>query len=126
MRIDEEIRELDSMFSEIVRRREADSNGYVPCITCGKRHHWKDLDCGHYIGRRHTLTRYDDRNCHPQCISCNRFNYGEEELYRNKLIEMYGIEAVEELERCKNKSYKFDKVEKEQLKEKFKQELLNI
>jgi hypothetical protein len=47
-------KELDRVFSEYVRLRDADDNGWVRCITCGNAYPWKgtsNLHNGHYISR---------------------------------------------------------------------------
>ena len=89
---------LDRVFSEYIRRRDADENGLIRCISCGKIVHWKDADAGHYINRRHNSTRYDEKNVNAQCRSCNRFDEGNIQGYRKGLIAKYGEKAVELLE----------------------------
>lgn len=66
----------DKWFSEWIRLRDADANGYAPCITTGKRRHWRDMDCGHYLSRAKQATRYDERNAHAQSGNANRFQGG--------------------------------------------------
>ena len=34
---------LDRLFSEYIRRRDADA-GYCRCVTCGKLQHWREMD----------------------------------------------------------------------------------
>ena len=89
---------LDRVFSEYIRRRDADQNGLIICISCGKIAPWKESDCGHYINRKHNSTRYDEKNCNAQCRSCNRFDEGNIQGYRKGLISKYGEKAVELLE----------------------------
>jgi len=49
---------LDKIFSKYIRLR--DSNGGIgQCCTCGKKLHWKEAHCGHFISRRHLATRWD-------------------------------------------------------------------
>lgn len=64
---------LDTIFSQCIRRAAADFRGYVLCATCGTANHWRSMDCGHFQDRAHIATRYDPRNCAPQCHDCNRF-----------------------------------------------------
>lgn len=93
-------KELDKIFSEYIRIRDADSNGYVWCVTCGTAHYWSDghqVNCGHFIPRGRKATRFDERNCHSQCVRCNLYKGGEWDIYEQRMIEMYGKEAVEEL-----------------------------
>ncbi len=73
---------IDKPFHEYIRRRDADNNtGYCGCISCGKKVHFTQTDAGHFIGRQHLATRYDERNVHAQCRKCNRFEYGRQYEY---------------------------------------------
>lgn len=114
---------LDRIFSEYIRRRDADSNGYVRCISCGKVIHWKDSDCGHYINRRHNSVRYDEMNCNAQCRKCNRFDEGNIQGYRKGLIKKYGEKAVELLEMKKFNKCKLGKLEINALAEEYRKKL---
>jgi len=93
------IQKLDGEFSRFVRMSAADDNGYVFCVTCRAPHHWKDVDCGHFIPRARMATRWDEANCAPQCKRCNYHRHGEPDLFRAALVRAYGKGAVEELER---------------------------
>jgi hypothetical protein len=55
------------------------------------------MDAGHYVSRKHAATRYDERNVHPQCRACNRFDGGNAAGYALFLIRTYGQEIIEEL-----------------------------
>lgn len=44
-----DITTLDRIFSEYIRRRDADKDGFVRCISCGRRIRWEDADCGHLV-----------------------------------------------------------------------------
>ena len=114
---------LDRIFSEYIRRRDADSNGYVRCISCGKVIHWKDSDCGHYINRQHNSVRYDEMNCNAQCRKCNRFDEGNIHGYRKGLIKKYGEKAVELLEMKKFNKCKLGKLEINALAEEYRKKL---
>jgi hypothetical protein len=75
------VKSLDRVFSEYIRLSAADDSGMCRCITCGVWHHWKDIDCGHFVTRNHKSTRWDIRNASPQCRSCNSFRGGEQYLH---------------------------------------------
>jgi hypothetical protein len=92
------VKRLDRVFSEYVRLNAADDNGYCTCITCGKVYHYKEIHNGHFIPRARMATRFNEMNCNPQCVRCNHFRHGEPDIYRQRLVEMYGKEAVEALE----------------------------
>ena len=93
------IKVLDKVYSEYIRLRTSDSNGYCRCITCGRVYHWKSLDCGHFIGRGNYSVRFNELNTAPQCVECNSYNGGERVKFEKTLINIHGIEAVEELKR---------------------------
>lgn len=75
------VKKLDAVFSQYIRRRYADKNGLAQCVTCGKKDHWKKLQAGHFISRKHYSTRWDETNVQVQCAGCNVFRYGEAYLF---------------------------------------------
>ena len=88
---------LDRAFSKFIRLRDSDENGLCRCISCGKIHAWDDIDCGHFVNRRHMGTRFDEKNCNAQCRSCNSFDEGNPAGYAKGLIEKYGAGVIDEL-----------------------------
>lgn len=96
------IKKLDKIFSVFIRQRDSNSNGYVTCITCGGVYHWMEVDCGHYVPRNHKNTRFDEQNCHGQCRRCNRFQNGNMDVYSLKMIEKYGKNILNEMQKRKN------------------------
>ncbi|WP_459186689.1 recombination protein NinG [Parabacteroides sp. APC149_11_2_Y6] len=92
---------LDSVFSEYIRLRDANDNGFCKCITCGSIWRWQLIQNGHFIDRRHIKTRYDERNCHSQCSICNIRLRGNIEKYKRAIIQMYGVSVLEELDSAK-------------------------
>ena len=83
------IKKLDSIFSQYIRRKDAD-NDIAQCFTCGKSDHYKKLQNGHFQSRRHYSTRWDDINCQVQCAGCNVFKYGEQYIFSANLDAKYG------------------------------------
>ncbi len=79
------IKKLDTVFSEYIRRRTADHKGIVECFTCGKKDHWKKMQCGHFQSRKHYSTRWNEDNCQVQCVGCNMFKSGEQYKFGLKL-----------------------------------------
>jgi hypothetical protein len=84
------IKEIDREFSKYIRSRE------FSCCTCGSQ---KKLQAGHYISRRYFSLRWDERNVHSQCQSCNIFHEGNKPRYAIYLINKYGQEILETLDR---------------------------
>lgn len=85
------------VFSEYIRLRDTNDLGYGPCCSCGRMLHWKDGDAGHFVGRRHKSLKFNERNVHLQCRSCNRFNAGEQYVYGKFLDRKYGPGTAEML-----------------------------
>ena len=56
------IKRLDAVFSQYIRLRHA-KNEIAECYTCGKKDHYKKLQCGHFMSRKHYATRWDEDNC---------------------------------------------------------------
>ena len=76
------ITKLDKVFSEYIRRRYGE---IATCVTCGKKDHWKKLQAGHFMSRKHYATRWDEDNVEVQCSACNVFRYGEQYLFAKYL-----------------------------------------
>jgi hypothetical protein len=79
------VKRLDTVFSLYIRLKDSDENGFCKCISCQKIQHYKDVDAGHFISRRHMSTRYDVDNVFPQCRYCNRYVAGNQWLYSQAL-----------------------------------------
>ena len=114
------IKKLDTVFSIYIRRRYA-VNDIAECVTCGKKDNWKKLQCGHWASRRHYSTRWDETNCHVQCMSCNVFKAGEIYLYTKYLCSQYGDNFPEELYAKSQQMRKFDDVELQDMIEHYTQ-----
>lgn len=120
-------KKLWKIFSEYIRRREADENGFVACISCGKIDHWKNQDAGHYIPKSLGLSVYfEEKSVHSQCRGCNLFRHGNLSAYAISLRKKYGDGILEELDRIKNTPVKFSKLDYEEMIEKYKGKLNEI
>ncbi|WP_289394411.1 recombination protein NinG [Mannheimia haemolytica] len=88
-------KDLQKIFNKFIRLRDKD----LPCISCGRYHQGK-YDAGYYktVGGNPEL-RFNEDNCHSQCVPCNRHLHGNIVNYRVNLIEKIGLERVEFLER---------------------------
>jgi hypothetical protein len=113
------VNKLDSVFSLYVRQRDSDSNGYCKCITCGESSHWKKIQAGHFISRKHYATRWDEENVYAQCIACNVFRYGEQYKYSLSL----GQKLSKRLLSKSREIVKFTNYELEDMIEKYKKKL---
>lgn len=106
---------LDREFSLYIRLRDTMDNGYFRCISCNQVKPFEQADCGHYINRQHTSTRFDEMNCNAQCRKCNRFMEGNIQGYRQGLVRKYGEQRVLLLEARKNETRKYTDFEYEAL-----------
>lgn len=86
--------EAQAAFNAFIRARDA----HLPCISCGRMHEGS-WDAGHYLtrGARPEL-RFDEQNCHRQCVPCNQHLHGNLVLYRIELLRRIGEEGVARLE----------------------------
>ena len=104
------VKQLDSVFSQYIRQREA-VNEIATCFTCGKRDHWKRLQNGHFQSRKHYSTRWDEINCQVQCAGCNVFKYGEQFIFGQNLDIKYGLGTSNDLYIKAKKTVKISTVE---------------
>ncbi len=77
-------------FNAYIRHRDKE----LPCISCGTRNDIQ-MHAGHYksVGAHREL-RFNEKNCHKQCVRCNNFLSGNIEGYREGLINRYGESIV--------------------------------
>ena len=97
-------------FSKYIRLRDSDHNGWGRCITCNKAIKWNQGHAGHYLSRRFKAIKYDERNNSLQCVSCNSFHCGRQDVYTDKIDAKFGKGTAEELESMKNDIVKRDKI----------------
>lgn len=93
---------LDKVFSEFIRLRDSDENGYCKCISSGKIAFWTEMDCGHFINRKFMSLRFSEINCNAQSRYDNRYCEGNFEGYRMGLIKKHGEGIIEKLYAMKN------------------------
>lgn len=97
------VRKLDTLWSKIIRTRDC-PGGFGKCITCGRIKPYSEMDCGHYVGREHWATRWNEKNCHAQCRYCNRMQEGNKGIYAREIDKRYGAGTAEMLESWRAKS----------------------
>tara|TARA_R100000231_G_C5305773_1_gene158934 strand:- start:86 stop:490 length:405 start_codon:yes stop_codon:yes gene_type:complete len=104
-------KELDKWFSLYIRLRHATDTGLAQCYTCNKIDHYKKLQCGHFLSRRHHATRWNETNCQVQCVKCNMYEQGMQWQFGLKLEANYGEGTVKELEYLASTIAKFTRVD---------------
>ena len=98
-----------ALYSEWIRRRDADKQGNVACVTCGKTAHWKGegMQAGHFISGRTLSLLFDPRNCHTQCYGCNVGRNGSYVEYFIYMEKRYGRKVIDELRYLKHQARKY-------------------
>lgn len=95
-------READRVFSLWIRRRDK----YI-CFTCGAQKTKDTIQNGHYISRSISSLRYDEMNCHAQCVACNIFKHGNMDAYALHLQDTYGPGILKYLAKKKQEIHQF-------------------
>ena len=91
------LKEAQKAFNKYIRARDTASG--LPCVSCG-RHHNGQYHAGHYrTTAAQSALRFNEINCHLQCMPCNAHKSGNITEYRIELIKRIGLELVEWLER---------------------------
>lgn len=101
-------KKLWKIVSEYIRRKYANSDWMVQCITCGITKHYKEMQAGHWIpaGSCNYL-RFVETNIHPQCYGCNIGKSSNPIEYRIFMDKTYWKNFVEELLSLRNELKKF-------------------
>ena len=91
------VRKLDEVFSMYIRLRDSKPFGYraFRCISCGQVKPFDQMDCGHFVGRTHMATRFDEENCSGECRMCNRFSADHMIYYQRNLEAKIGRDRLD-------------------------------
>lgn len=117
---------LDKVFSLYIRQRDSNLEGFGNCCTCGKRIHYKEGHCGHFMSRRSLSTRWDEKNCALQCVSCNIYNQGRQYEFSKYIDNKYGKGTAEKLSAKAAQTTKMLKADYEEQIKNFKEKLKSI
>lgn len=85
-------------FQQLRRLEEANDEGYVTCISCGRRLLWSEAQGGHYVSRSCRATEIEKDNIWPQCPKCNGLLNGNVVMYRMHLVRRIGEDRVRRIE----------------------------
>jgi len=78
------IKEADRVFSLYIRGRDS----WKPCCTCGAI--WTEqAQCGHFMSRRYTSTKWVEKNAHGQCFRDNMILSGEQYKHGQYIDNLY-------------------------------------
>ena len=89
--------EADAIFSEYIRKRNADSFGMVHCHICGTPLPWKQAECSHFISRNKLGTRYEEDNACESCHDCNIDHNDNREPYTMWILKNLPTGTIPEL-----------------------------
>ena len=118
-------KKLDQVFSQFIRLRGCNDEGYGNCWTCDRLSHWTKVDCGHFITRAKMSTRWMETNCQFQCKQCN-MNGGQQFVFSKKLDEFHGEGTADNILRLSNETRKFSVHELEEMYQYYKQRVDEI
>ena len=117
-------------FSRYVRLRDCikttGSQYQGICFTCERIVDFDLLHCGHFISGRGNSLFFEEHNSKAQCPTCNLLLGGNPEVYREKMINKYGIEEVERLESLRHVPVKIRESEFKEISSKFEEEFRNL
>jgi NMD protein affecting ribosome stability and mRNA decay len=111
------------LFSEYIRRKDADEGGTVHCYTCRAPVYWKEAHAGHFVPGRKNAVLFNEDVVRPQCIRCNIFLGGYYHAYTLRMVDEVGRERVDELLSLRHKVLKLTRSDIEEIIEKYKQKL---
>ena len=111
------VRKLDEVFSMFIRLRDSKPYGFTAfkCISCGQIKPFEQMDCGHFVGRTHLATRWNEDNCNGECRACNRMSADHIIYYQRNLEHKIGAEKVDLLLALGRQTKKWSEWELEQL-----------
>ena len=123
-RVDHARQKAWKAFSEWIRRKDADHNGYASCVTCGLRTHWKELHAGHFLPRaRGNGLFFSERNVFPQCHYCNINLGGNLDAYKRYIELKQGPTAIDELRNLSHKIVKLTEQDFIEILEKYTEKI---
>lgn len=108
------LKKTEKVFNAYIRQRDSG----LSCISCDN----IPNQAGHYFPvKGFSKLRYDERNVHAQCASCNCYKHGNQAMYRIGLVKRIGEQAVKELETeaITNRVYKWSREELEEIIKKY-------
>jgi hypothetical protein len=112
-------REAQTAFNSYIRKRDEGK----PCVSCNAPLLGK-YDAGHYFSvGGHEALRFDERNVHGQCVTCNQYKHGNLIFYRHGLLARIGETELVDLESKANVPVKRTKEELENITKEYKKKL---
>lgn len=95
-----------SWFSKYIRIRDCIATTGTKicfkCISCKKITPFAKNDAGHFITIACKATKFDERNVHAQCASCNRYKQGCWDQMYTAILAKHDQETINELLALRN------------------------
>lgn len=105
-------KKVQSSVNKMVRAKFAEKvNGWVTCVTCGKRMGWSEpgTHAGHF--RPGNSVRFVEINIHPQCFQCNEIMSSNQLKYEQFMIDTYGKNVVEWIKQMERLERRYSRME---------------
>ena len=103
-------------FSRTILLRHCDKDGNVKCVTSVVEYkvNDKNICAGHFIkvkdaNSSNYSVAFNEKNVYPQSVQENRYKGGNQETMKQHIINVHGIETLEELTRISKQPLKLDK-----------------
>jgi len=102
------IKNISVIFKKYIRHRDLDHAGWTRCCTCSKPIQIKggDINAGHFMIDKRLATRWNERNCHAQCVKCN-MEGGQQYEHAKYIDKRWGEGTAAGLERDSLTSIKY-------------------
>lgn len=99
------LEKAQKVFNAYIRHRDSE----LPCISCGK---YRTLQAGHYVPvRGGSYLRFNEWNVNGECEYCNGFDEFHLIVYKKRLADKIGMDAVEWLESNRHQVKKWTREE---------------
>ncbi len=119
-------KKLWGIFSQYIRLKYSDDNGYCTCVTCGSIKQYKEIHAGHFIPKRNNAVMFEETNVHPQCPYCNLYMHGQGARYYKFMLEKYSQEEIDRLMELDKTTRKYSIWELEEMIEDYKQKVKEL
>ena len=126
IKLPESLAICQKVFNEFIRLRDQ-KDGFFTCISCQIPKPIEQMNAGHYwsVGN-HTAVRFDEDNCHGQCIACNKFKHGNLIHYTLNLVKKIGQDRYDKLEMKRHNKSKMMVFEVQLLTEIYREKVRNL
>ena len=91
---------LDQIFGKYIRARDSE-NRVFQCCTCNKIKTVEHMNAGHCYSRKYYAIRWNEQNCHGQCIYCNTQPLGLYQKHEEYIKNKYGDGVLNKLKSVK-------------------------